>query len=114
MATKNVKDETARPVSRHYAVLERPMNRQAFPCYCNKKKDHPLTPRTPRIDDFGEIWGGPEFGFEKVVLSERGFIKVTPQPRELIKHETPVFAEVQREHNARVAGFRKAEGLDYR
>lgn len=86
--------------STHWATLERPMDRQASRCYCNKRKDHDITPRTPRIDNFGNVWGGPEVGKEKVVISGRGFLKVTPTPVVLIKHETPIFAELQREWNA--------------
>lgn len=100
MVSKNVKDATIRPISKHYAVLERPMNRQAMPCYCNKRKDHELTPRTPLITDHGESWGGFEKGKEVVKMTAEGFIKVSPTPAVLVKDETPVFALVQREFNA--------------
>lgn len=85
----------------HYAVLRRPMNDQAHPCYCGKRKDHDLTPRTPVVNALGISWGGFESN-GKVHITSEGFMKVVPMPNVMDKHAAPIFAALRDKFNKRI------------
>ncbi len=93
-----VKD-TAPMKPMHYAVLRRPMNDQAMPCYCNKRKDHDLTPRTPLVNHLGMVWAGFEGSI--VTLTSESYMKVAPLPKVMDKHAAPIFAALRDQFNKR-------------